>query len=169
MVCTIRVNRRLKNEISHFEPITSSLCAFVPSCLRGWQLIMQNKANVKMGSINISTARTKAYANEQRTMSNERYSKQTQSNPIPPPPNPHFSPKNHCLSRLCTPFKRPPPTCFFAPSRAYLLSEDYILAGIARLENVRLRSIQIHPNAIPRSDWSMRTHLNNESQPGRAL
>ena len=33
MVCTIRVNRRLKNEISHFEPITSSLCAFVPSWL----------------------------------------------------------------------------------------------------------------------------------------
>jgi hypothetical protein len=38
-----------------------------------------------MGNINISTARTKAYAKEQRTMNNERYSKQTQSNPIPPP------------------------------------------------------------------------------------
>jgi len=46
---------------------------------------MQNKPNVKMGNINISTARTKAYAKEQRTMNNERYSKQTQSNPIPPP------------------------------------------------------------------------------------
>jgi len=39
---------------------------------------MQNKANVKMGNINISTARTKAYAKEQRTMSNERYPKQSQ-------------------------------------------------------------------------------------------
>ena len=47
---------------------------------------LQNKPNFKMGNINISTARTKAYANEQRTMSNERYPKQTQSNPIPPPP-----------------------------------------------------------------------------------
>jgi hypothetical protein len=35
-----------------------------------------------MGNINISTATLKAYAKEQRTMSNERYSKQTQSNPI---------------------------------------------------------------------------------------
>ncbi len=62
--------------------------------------IAQNKANVKMGNITISAATTKAYANKQRTMSNERYSKQTQSNPklelcstlsgvegpIPPPP-----------------------------------------------------------------------------------
>jgi hypothetical protein len=36
-----------------------------------------------MGNIIISTARTKAYANEQPPMSNEHYSKQTQSNPIP--------------------------------------------------------------------------------------
>ena len=35
-----------------------------------------------MGNINISTAKTKAYANKQRTMNSERYSKQTQSNPI---------------------------------------------------------------------------------------
>jgi len=47
---------------------------------------LQNKANFKMGNINISTARPKAYANEQQTMSTERYQKQTQSNPIPPPP-----------------------------------------------------------------------------------
>jgi hypothetical protein len=46
---------------------------------------MQNKPNFKMGNINISTARTKAYAKEQRTMNNEHYPKQTQSNPIPPP------------------------------------------------------------------------------------
>jgi len=59
--------------------------SFVPSCLSGYKSIMQNKANVKMGNINISTARTKTYAKEQRTMSNERYSKQTQSNPIRPP------------------------------------------------------------------------------------
>jgi len=43
---------------------------------------MQNKANVKMGKMTISTATLKAYANKQRTMSNEPYSKQTQSNPI---------------------------------------------------------------------------------------
>jgi len=46
---------------------------------------MQNKPNFKMGNINISIAKTKAYANKQRTMNNERCSKQTQSNPIPPP------------------------------------------------------------------------------------
>ena len=57
--------------------------SFVPLCLSGHESIMQNKANFKMGNINISTARTKAYANEQRTVNNERYSKQTQSNPIP--------------------------------------------------------------------------------------
>jgi hypothetical protein len=39
----------------------------------------------KMGKMTISTTTTKAYANEQRTMINERYSKQTQSNPISPP------------------------------------------------------------------------------------
>jgi hypothetical protein len=43
---------------------------------------MQNKANFKMGNMTISTATPKAYANEQRTMSNERYSKQSQTNPI---------------------------------------------------------------------------------------
>jgi len=43
---------------------------------------MQNKANFKMGKIAISTAPIKAYVDKQRTMNNERYSKQTQSNPI---------------------------------------------------------------------------------------
>jgi len=38
-----------------------------------------------MGKMNISTARTKAYAKEQRTMNNEHYPKQTQSKPISPP------------------------------------------------------------------------------------
>jgi len=57
--------------------------SFMPSCLSGYKSIMQNKANFKMGNINISTANTKAYANEQRTMNNERYPKQTQSKPIP--------------------------------------------------------------------------------------
>ena len=56
--------------------------SFVPSWLSGYKSIMQNKANVKMGNINISTARTKAYARKQPTMNNKRYSKQTQSNPI---------------------------------------------------------------------------------------
>jgi len=64
--------------------------SFVPSCphkgpwgLSGYKSIMQNKANFKMGNINISTARTNAYAKEQRTMNTEHYPKQTQSNPIP--------------------------------------------------------------------------------------
>ena len=35
-----------------------------------------------MGNMTISTAILKAYANEQRAINNERYSKQTQSNPI---------------------------------------------------------------------------------------
>jgi hypothetical protein len=38
--------------------------------------------NFKMGKMKISTARTKAYAKEQRTTTNERHPKQTQSNPI---------------------------------------------------------------------------------------
>jgi hypothetical protein len=44
-------------------------------------LFLQNKPNFKMGKLAISTARTKAYAKEQRTMSNRHYEKQTQSNP----------------------------------------------------------------------------------------
>jgi len=46
---------------------------------------MQNKANVKIGKINISIATIKDYDNEQRTINNERYSKQTQSKPISVP------------------------------------------------------------------------------------
>jgi len=45
-------------------------------------IIAQNKPNVKIGKMTISTAKTKTYPKEQRTMNNERYSKQTQSNPI---------------------------------------------------------------------------------------
>jgi hypothetical protein len=45
-------------------------------------LFSQNKANVKIGNINISAAAIKSYANKQRTMNNKRYPKQTQSNPI---------------------------------------------------------------------------------------
>ena len=37
-----------------------------------------------MGKRTISTVATKPYLNEQRTFSNEHYSKQTQTNPIPP-------------------------------------------------------------------------------------
>jgi len=43
-----------------------------------YNLFMQNKANVKMGKMNISKATIKDYDNEQRTINNERYSKQTQ-------------------------------------------------------------------------------------------
>ena len=65
-----------------FLRVPLSLCSFVPSCLRGPQSFLQNKANVKMGKINISTAILTAYANKRRTINNEHYSKQTQSNPI---------------------------------------------------------------------------------------
>jgi hypothetical protein len=57
---------------------------------------LQNKANFKMGNINISTAITKAYAKEQRTMNNERYSKQTQSNPISNAQTPYFACRRRC-------------------------------------------------------------------------
>jgi hypothetical protein len=53
----------------------------------------QNKPNVKIGKMTISPATTKSYLNEQRTMNNERCSKQTQSNPklSPPGRNPALS------------------------------------------------------------------------------
>ena len=63
-----------------------------------------NKPDVKMGKMTISTAILKAYANEQRTMNSERYSKQTQSNPIPPPPNPHFSAESESVIRALCPY-----------------------------------------------------------------
>ena len=78
-----------------------SLYFLAPSCLSGYESIMQNKPNFKMGNINISTAKTKAYAKEQRTMNNEHSSKQTQSNPIHhgeagfcPCPNRHTCPNS---------------------------------------------------------------------------
>jgi len=43
---------------------------------------MQNKANVKIGKMNISTATAKEYDKKQRTINNERYSKQSQTKPI---------------------------------------------------------------------------------------
>jgi hypothetical protein len=52
--------------------------SFVPPWLCGYESIMQNKAKVKMGNINISTATANAYGNEQRTMSSERHPKQSQ-------------------------------------------------------------------------------------------
>jgi hypothetical protein len=97
--------------------------SFVPSCLSGHESIMQNKANFKMGNINISTAIAKPYTNKQRTMNNKHYSKQTQSNPIstaqtPYPacrtkhcrgdkaqvhnPHPHLFPWVTCAGRVCS-------------------------------------------------------------------
>jgi len=70
-----------QHQRSRIQYRESSIFPILP-CIHGFTT--QNKANVKMGNINISTARTKAYPKEQRTMSNERYPKQTQSNPIPP-------------------------------------------------------------------------------------
>jgi hypothetical protein len=43
---------------------------------------MQNKANFKIGKIDISIAIIKDYDSEQRSTNNERYSKQTQTKPI---------------------------------------------------------------------------------------
>jgi len=43
---------------------------------------LQNKANVKIGKINVSIKTIKDYDKEQRTINNKRYSKQTQSKPI---------------------------------------------------------------------------------------
>jgi hypothetical protein len=40
-----------------------------------------NKPNFKIGKINISVATIKDYDNEQLTINNERYSKQTQNKP----------------------------------------------------------------------------------------
>jgi hypothetical protein len=57
---------------------------------------MQNKANFKMGNINISTANTKAYAKEQRAMNNERYSKQTQTKPISNAQTAYFACRRRC-------------------------------------------------------------------------
>jgi hypothetical protein len=76
--------KRQRHPAKSFSKSPLSLYFLAPSCLSGYKSIMQNKPNFKMGNINISTARTKAYANEQRAMNNEHYSKQTQSNPIPP-------------------------------------------------------------------------------------
>jgi len=41
-----------------------------------------NKADLKRAKMNISIATIKDYDNEQRTINNERYSKQTQSKPV---------------------------------------------------------------------------------------
>jgi hypothetical protein len=43
---------------------------------------MQNKANAKIGKMNISVATIMDYDKEQRRIDNERYSKQTQTKPI---------------------------------------------------------------------------------------
>jgi len=96
------------------------LCVLCELC--GCNSIMQNKANVKMGKMTISTATIKAYANKQRTMNHERHSKQTQSNPIPSRPT--------SVQRLSSLVRRPssllPP-----PRRA-----RYDRRGVERLSGV---------------------------------
>jgi len=42
---------------------------------------MQNKAKVKIGKINISIKKIRDYDKKQRTINNERYSKQSQTKP----------------------------------------------------------------------------------------
>ncbi len=72
----------------------------LPSFPALYESIMQNKPNVKIGKINISTAIIKTYATEQRTMNNEHYPKQTQSNPIPNAQTAYPA----CRTRDCHPF-----------------------------------------------------------------
>ncbi len=94
-----------------------SACLFVPFCLSGQDpcstlvetplqihLFLQNKANVKMGKMTISTATLKAYAKKQRTMNTKRYPKQTQSNPISnaQPSCPACQPKHCHVAALLT-------------------------------------------------------------------
>jgi len=45
-------------------------------------LFLQNKANFKIGKMSASIATIKDYDKKQRTINNERYSKQSQSKPI---------------------------------------------------------------------------------------
>jgi hypothetical protein len=54
-----------------------------------------NEPDVKIGKMKISTEIVRVYANQQRTMNNECYPKQTQSNPIPTAHNPFFRSKTH--------------------------------------------------------------------------
>jgi len=91
---------------TRFLELPPLFCSFVPSCPRGPQSFLQNKANFKMGNINISTAKTKAYANEQGPMNNECYSKQTQSNPISNAEHacPEYPVCPACHTRDCHPF-----------------------------------------------------------------
>jgi hypothetical protein len=77
-----------------YPSIPSCFRAFLPnvralqlsSALYKSPLFMQNKPNVKIGKMTISTVATKPYPNEQRTINNEHYSKQTQTNPKLSPP-----------------------------------------------------------------------------------
>jgi hypothetical protein len=89
--------KRQRHPAKSFSKSPLSLYFLAPSCLSGYKSIMQNKPNFKMGKIDTSTATLKSYANEHRTMSNERYQKQTQSNPIPPSHTP--SPNRITASR----------------------------------------------------------------------
>jgi len=75
------VAERIENQESSIENPASSIeyppssIEYPPSSIEYQEssIIAQNKPNFKMGNINISTARTKAYPKEQRTMNNERY------------------------------------------------------------------------------------------------
>jgi len=74
---------------SHPALFTCSTCRFPLPALYTCResstnrpLFSQNKANFKIGKMTISTVATRPYPNEQRTISNGRLSKQTQSNPI---------------------------------------------------------------------------------------
>jgi len=91
---------------TRFLELPPLFCSFVPSCPRGPQSFLQNKPNFKMGKMTISTATLKAYANEQRPMNDERYSKQTQSKPIPNAERayPEYPVCPACHARGCHPF-----------------------------------------------------------------
>ena len=105
------------------------LCVLCDLC--GLKPFLQNKANVKMGNINISTPRTKAYANKQRTMNNKRYSKQSQSNPI-------LSRRSPERSRIPT-----PPSCAGKESRISERNAYPYLSGQHQRSRIQYRESSI--------------------------
>ena len=83
-----------------------SLYFLVPSCLSGYESILQNKPNFKMGNINISTARTKAYAKESASGGNNEQRTLFKTNPIKP---------NSSRRSRIPPLPKPPPLPKFRP------------------------------------------------------
>ena len=78
-ICSVKL---LQSQIPLYFPFPPAGALQLQRVLYKSPCFLQNKPNFKMGKMTISTATPKAYANEQRTMNNERYSKQSQTKPI---------------------------------------------------------------------------------------